>query len=201
MERLRESEPDEPGRAALERALRVLDGVAVARAATPAVPATAPAPGAVEPASTAPQAEPPAGDERTETEGEVVPAEPEPVVAGPRAALDRDLPADVDVDALSRSADEAIDGGDVPVALDRLLDLAAAHRRIGNAEAAIDACYLGLSLDPDSVDLHLALVELYGDRDWGALAGETLDLLERLATLDGDETVAARVAAARTGPG
>ncbi|MCJ7709484.1 MAG: hypothetical protein MUQ32_01510, partial [Chloroflexi bacterium] len=68
-------------------------------------------------------------------------------------------------------------------------------------DAALDACYLALSLDPDDVGLHLALVELYDDRGWGVLAVEKLDLLDRLATLDDDDQAAGRVAAARTARG
>ena len=70
--------------------------------------------------------------------------------------------------------------------LDRLLDLASGYRRDGRADAALDTCYLALSVAPDDVGLHLALVELYDERGWTSLAGEKLDLLDRLAALDGD---------------
>jgi hypothetical protein len=63
----------------------------------------------------------------------------------------------------------------------------------------MDACYVALALDPDSVDLHLALVQLYDDSGWAVLAGEKLDLLERLVTLGEDVDGAVRVAAARIG--
>jgi tetratricopeptide (TPR) repeat protein len=153
VDRLRVSEPDEPARAGLDQALRILD----------------------EPA----------------------------VVPGfrIRGALDRDVPADVDPEALARAADEAVDAGRRSEALERLLDVAAAHRRMGNMDAALDACYLGLSVAPDEIGLHLALVELYGDRGWSELAAGKLDLLERLATLDGGDDALARVAAARSGSG
>ena len=64
-------------------------------------------------------------------------------------------------------------------------------------DAALDTCYLALSLAPDDVGLHLALVELYDERGWQSLAGEKLDLLDRLTGLDADPDRAARVAAAR----
>jgi tetratricopeptide (TPR) repeat protein len=219
IEQLRASEPGEPGRLALEQALRVLDGVALPPLATPA----SARPGAARPGE--PDAGPgqgPAGEEPAEgaagaesvTGAEPTPpgeADAEPAAeaeaaaepAGPviRSALDRDLPADVDVDALTRAAEAAIDRGDLATALGQLLDLAAAHHRRGSAEAAIDACYVGLSLRPDDMDLHLALVELYGDRGWTVLAAEKLDLLQRIATFDEDADATARIAAARSGPG
>ena len=212
IEELRASEPGEPGRLALEQALQVLDGMAMPpRAQARPVPdaGTAPAAGEAGPgqaADTAPGGEALPGEPGAPAADEALPGEPgapaadEAVPAAPaiRAALDRDLPADLDADALARAADAAIDGGDMAAALQHLLDLAAAHRRQGSAEAAIDACYVGLSLRPDDVDLHLALVELYGDRGWTALAAEKLDLLDRIATLDEDADATARVAAART---
>ena len=67
------------------------------------------------------------------------------------------------------------------VGLDQLLDLASAYRRGGHREAALDTCYLALSIAPDDVGLHLALVELYDERGWATLPTEKLDLLDRLA--------------------
>ena len=65
-------------------------------------------------------------------------------------------------------------------------------------DAALDACYRAMFLDPDDVDLHLAIVELYDERGWSTLATEKLDLLDRLADLDEDAAAAGLVAAART---
>ena len=62
-----------------------------------------------------------------------------------------------------------------------------------------DACYRALSVAPDDTGLHLALVELYDERGWAALAAEKLDLVEALADLDGDADAVGRVAAARSG--
>jgi hypothetical protein len=125
-------------------------------------------------------------------------AETPPVpVFGP--VLDRDLPQDLDLATLAQAADAAVERGDRSGALGLLLDLATAHRRAGATAAAIDACYGALSVAPDEVVLHLALVELYADHGWVTLAGEKLGLLERLADLDGDADAAARVAAARSG--
>jgi tetratricopeptide (TPR) repeat protein len=190
--RLRESAPGEPGRVALERALQVLDGPAVAE------------PAVLEPALAEPAAlefvaidEPATASAAVDDAPAPAAAQPEPV----RSALDRDLAPDLDVAALARDADEAIAEGEAAVALGLLLDLAAAHRRDGQIDAALDACYLALSLRPDDVGLHLALVELYDGRGWGALATEKLDLLDRLIALDADVGAANRVAAARAARG
>jgi len=117
-----------------------------------------------------------------------------------RAALDRDLPEDLDVDALTRRWDDAIAGGEGKAALPLLLDLASAHRRDGRIDAALDACYLALSLEPDDIGLHLGLVELYDERGWAVLAAEKLELLDRLVGLD-DGAGADRLAAAREARG
>ena len=216
IERLRATSPGEPGRVALERALRVLDGPTVSETAA----ATA---AAVANAAAAPEA--PVPDEAPAAAAEVEPAvdaaevdaapevseasealeddagEPEAVEPAPiRAALDRDLPDDLDVEALSRRAEDAIAAGAVDDALPMVLDLAAAYRRDGRIDAALDACYLALSLDPDDIALHLGLVELYEERGWTVLATEKLDLLDRLVALD-DGAGADRVAAARAARG
>jgi tetratricopeptide (TPR) repeat protein len=233
IERLRATSPGEPGRMALERALRVLDGpavaettVAVATAAVTAAPANEPdaaedrpvaadapdVPGtgaeaqavpevdqpaddgpdaAVEPDAAEPEAEEPLAAEPLDLE-----VEPEPI----RAALDRDLPDDLDLEALMRGAEQAIAAGAQADALPMLLDLAAAYRRDGRIDAALDACYLALSLDPDDIGLHLGLVELYEQRGWTVLATEKLDLLDRLVALD-DGAGSDRVAAARAARG
>jgi tetratricopeptide (TPR) repeat protein len=180
IEKLRATEPDEPGRAALERALRVLDGVAV----TPAV----------QPGATAPAVASDATPESVAAGAD----EPGPAI---RSVLDRDLPAGLGSDDLARSAEVALGAGDTVTALGRLLDLAAHHRRAGQSEAALDALYEGLTFAHDDVDLHLALVTLYGDRGWTALADEKLSLLGRLAMLEGDEATLARVAAAGSATG
>ena len=226
IERLRATSPGEPGRVALERAVQVLDGPAVTAAASAVAPPvasgavedplvgvdTAPvvdagsaavAVASVEPgadgafdAQAARAAEPDAAEPELVEPGAVEPLEPEPI----RAALDRDLPDDLDVEALMRRAEEAITAGAPAEALPLLLDLAAAYRRDGRIDAALDACYLALSLDPDDIALHLGLVELYEERGWTVLATEKLDLLDRLVALD-DGAGADRVAAARAARG
>jgi Flp pilus assembly protein TadD len=114
-----------------------------------------------------------------------------------RAALDRDLPDGLDPEALAAEAEEALVRDDPGPALAMLLDLAALHVRDGRDDAALDACYLALSVDPDDAGLHLALLELYDRRGWSTLANEKLDLLERLAALDADHDGAVRLAVVR----
>jgi tetratricopeptide (TPR) repeat protein len=216
IERLRASSPGEPGRLAMEKAVRVLDGAAVAEATTKLTPSpvqdapVADAPGDADAAAIAEvagaeraDADAPAiladGDAGTSDAIETVVTDEAQTFAEPvavRAALDRDLPDDLDVAELAARANDAVAAGDASAALPLLLDLAAAHGRDGHIDAALDACYLALSLEPDDIGLHLALVELYDDRGWTVLAAEKLDLLDRLVTLDGGAG-AERVAAAR----
>ena len=128
-----------------------------------------------------------------------VPPGPPPVAPRSRApmVLEREVPADLDFEALARAAEASLGSHDPGRAVTRLLDLAAAYRLAGNREAALDACYRGIAVAPDDLDLHLALVELYIERGWSALAAEKMDLLDRLATLDANEGARERVAEAR----
>src|SRR4051794_9714984 len=162
---LRETGAGEPDRVALEQALLVLESAAVTRAApggassaetggvealppqeaaasaAAAVSADEAASAAADTIVTAERADDGGTDGEPEVEAEAVPA----VV---RAALDRDLPDDLDIEALSREADDGVAARD-PAALGLLLDLAAAHRRDGRFDAALDACYVALWLPPD----------------------------------------------------
>ncbi len=182
IERLQTSEPDEPERLALERALGVLEGLAIA---APTAPVTAPSDGSESALAVI--------DEPSAVDGAGQPGD-EPIS---RPVLERGLPLDADVGELGRLADAALDDGDGVLAVERLLDLAAVNRMAGRMAAAMDACYLALAADPDHVGLHLALVQLYDDSGWSGLAVEKLDLLDRLVALDGDPAVVAQVAAAR----
>ena len=199
IKRLRATEPGEPGRIALERALLVLDGQAVATAGmVDSEPEPEPEPEAAPKPEAAPEPEPepapePEPEPAPEPEPEPEPA-PEPVH---RRALDRDLAPGAQAPTLAVEAEEALDAGIPGPALARLLDLAAAYRRDGLLDAALDACYLALSVEPDDADLHLALVELYDERGWGTLAADKLGLMTELAALDGDAATTARIAAAR----
>lgn len=258
--RLRATEPGEPGRLALERALLVLEGPAVAsppkarpsvsaqsaeRAESTAiaeaagampVPAETDGPaesdggeasavsavvgaGAVEPeaapgepaADLAPapaessglaEPAPETGADAAEVAGpaeapELAEQAPEPASA-PTGTMRRSIPDGVTTAELAARAQAAADAGAAGEAVDALLDLAALHARAWRVDAALDACWAALTFDPDSVELHLAMVELYAGRGLSALAGEKLDLLERIARLDGDELAIARIDSVRT---
>jgi tetratricopeptide (TPR) repeat protein len=182
VERLRATEPPEPGRVSLERAVRVLDG-----------------PAAIGP--TTGDAGVKAGEEPADG---TVPLAPDAEPAGTltvQRVLDRALPPDADAGALARAAEAAMDAGDPHAAVDRLLDLAAARWREDAREAALDACYVGLSIVPDHVALHLALAELYDARGWRTLATDKLALLDRVAALDGHQAARDAVTDARTARG
>jgi hypothetical protein len=189
IQRLRATEPGEPGRVALERALLVLDGLAVSgpeATARPATSRTAASNGGV--ARRTP--------ERHAESATVIEAEDE-TEGGHRRALDRRLPSNVDAVSLSLQAEQAVDAGVPGLAVERLLDLAAAYRDAGHVNGALDACYQALSLDPGAAGLHLALVELYDELGWTSLATTKLDLMVALAGLEGDAVVVERIAAAR----
>ena len=216
--RLRASEPDEPGRLALERALQVLDGLAVPRPkAAPADrvagPISAPESAPVRKSRRAPAAASPTAERKPEgaagaaddveeagpgaAASAAVPeratAQPTPAPV-PAALAAREISAGATAAELATRAEAAADAGVPQPAVDALLDAAALHARDGHVDAALDACYIALSFDPDSVALHLAMAELYIGRGWDALAAEKLGLLERLARLDGDEAALAAVA-------
>jgi tetratricopeptide (TPR) repeat protein len=226
--RLRASEPDEPGRLALERALRVLDGAAVPSAPAvavdmavdappfpeepvlaapdPAPTAPAPAPAGVHPAPAAvdPASAPPAREPIAWPAADRRPDRPPSVSTKPsaqraRGPLDRDLVFGATVADLERHAREAVDAGVPGPALEAYLDLATAYRREGHVDAALDACYAALTFDPDGIPLHLALVELYDAAGWEAAATEKLALVETLARLDDDASTIELVAAVRAG--
>jgi len=216
--KLRASEPDEPGRLALELALQVLDGSAV--------PAPKPDPGE----ASGPAAPAPAGGPATRTTPEppVTPKPPRPAnpveaatasdapAAGqaadsPEPAADAApvlrpfampaaklaIPADATLVAYLARAEAAVEAGVPEPAVEALLDLSALHARDGRIDAALDACYAALTFDPDSVALHLALAQLYAGRGWASLADDKLRLLERLARLDGDRVAIAAIAGVR----
>jgi len=113
---------------------------------------------------------PPAVDERSSVPVEIAP---------PAVETDRGI-------ELTAEAEALVMAGDAPAARTQCLAAAAAHRAAGRADAAIDACYLGLSIAPDDAALHLTLAELYVERGWRGPAAEKLLLLGRLVELDED---------------
>lgn len=108
--------------------------------------------------------------------------EPEPVVE----------PAGLGI-ALGAAAEAALFSGELPAAQAGLLAAARAHRRAGRLVAALDACYLAISVTPADPELHLLLAELYLDRGWRSQAADKLLLVGRLADLDADAAVRERL--------
>jgi tetratricopeptide (TPR) repeat protein len=92
-------------------------------------------------------------------------------------------------DAVERAAA----AGDAEATRAVALAASAGHRAAGSAAAAIDACYIALSVAPADPDLHLALADLYLDRGWRALAVDKLSLLARLADLAADAATRDRI--------
>ena len=106
--------------------------------------------------------------------------EPEPAEPEPPAALPGDGTR------LALEAEEQLARGDRAAARQLWLAAAAAHRFLGEGDAALDACYLALGTAPDDVELHVVLADLYLDRGWRGVAREKLVLLGRIVELDED---------------
>jgi len=202
--RLRAASPgDEAAQRALDQALRLLEPTAVvAEAPAEPVDATAdvaPEPVAVEAFEVGAGAEPEAGP-ASEPEPEAVVAdleaeqesapepEPEPEPA-PEVVAE---PIGLGI-ALGAAAEAALFAGDLTVAHEGLLAAARAHRRAGRLVAAVDACYLAISITPADPDIHLLLAEIYLDLGWRSQAADKLLLLGRLAELDADAEVRERL--------
>jgi tetratricopeptide (TPR) repeat protein len=169
--RLRAESPgDEAAQRALDLALRVLDPAASLHA---------------------PTAESTAGNARSEAPLDVV-AESEQ--APPSQSEPEPVPEPIGLGiALGAAAEAALFAGDLAAAQEGLLAAARAHRRAGRLVAAVDACYLAISITPADPDLHLLLAELYLDRGWRSQAADKLLLLGRLADLDADAAVRERL--------
>jgi tetratricopeptide (TPR) repeat protein len=136
------------------------------------------------PAQPEPEPEPepePMAEPQLEPESEPA-AEPEPIAE----------PVGLGI-ALGAAAEAALFAGDLPAAQEGLLAAARAHRRAGRGVAAVDACYLAISITPADPELHLLLAELYLDRGWRSQAADKLLLLGRLADLDADADVRQRL--------
>ena len=198
--RLRAASPgDEAAQRALDQALRLLEPTAVvAEAPAEPVDATAdvaPEPVAVEAFEVGAGAEPEAGPA----------SEPEPEAAVADLVAEDESPSEPEPEpevvaepiglgiALGAAAEAALFAGDLTVAHEGLLAAARAHRRAGRLVAAVDACYLAISITPADPDIHLLLAEIYLDRGWRSQAADKLLLLGRLADLDADAGVRERL--------
>lgn len=190
--RIGASELDDAARGALEQALRVLETDPHHLPAEPAAAAAAAA-GSLEGAGAAPSSEGARPDQDLDHE----PGLEEAKLGTPAESRPEPEPEE-GVATLSSLADEALAASDPGLAAATLLRLARVHRRAGRLNAALDACYLALSLAPDDPHLHLELVALYDTRGWTAAADEKVALLRRLVELDGDLDAIGRVESAVT---
>jgi tetratricopeptide (TPR) repeat protein len=135
-------------------------------------------------AQTEPEGQPETVTEQ-EPEAELEPEiEPEPEIVAEPVGLGI---------ALGAAAEASLYAGDFVAAREGLLAAARAHRRAGRLVAAVDACYLAISIAPADPDVHLLLVEIYLDRGWRSQAADKLLLLGRLADLDADSAVRERL--------
>jgi tetratricopeptide (TPR) repeat protein len=197
VERDRRPEPEAP---------TATDRLAVATRPTgaDASPSSPAAPPTDEPASeiqATPAPEPPASPE-VPTAPEP-PASPEVDLAAPEppASPEVDLAApeppaspEVDLAAMGVEAERLLDARDAVGARAVLLDLATRYRISGQLDAALDAGFQLLAIDPSDQAVQLELAAIQLDRGWTEIAEEKVRLLGRLAELDGDRAGAAVVA-------
>jgi tetratricopeptide (TPR) repeat protein len=81
-------------------------------------------------------------------------------------------------------AQALLDAGDVPGGRTMLLALATALRRSGRLDAALDACFILMALDPSDTAVQLEVAANQIERGWTTLAADKVRLLHRLAELD-----------------
>lgn len=190
-ERLRAFPLDAAAEAALARAVRVLeDRAGPTVEAAPASEAAPPSPSGERPGpAPTEEATGPVGATVTPPSGEEAgPGEPSPAGRG----APEPLPADEAV-RLALAAEEALEAGDRAAAVDRYLQAAAAHAAAGRLTAALDACARVVAAYPDALEAQEALVHLYLELGWRALAVEKVTLLERLTAFGSDPLLRARV--------
>ena len=188
---VRISEGDRDAEDALARALHILEPSAKSAGGQVAGTKAASAktgPGAAEPPPVAAMdramSEATAGAEITADEG--VPVEP---VADPLAKAE----------ATYQAAVSAVDHEDRPAAIGAFLDAARGYAQTGRSLAALEACEEVLRLDPDEIEAHLLLVEIYRARGWRELALDKVTRLLRIAELSGDESARGRIEVALGG--
>lgn len=195
-ERLRASPPDAAAEAALARAVRVLEergGPALEAPARSRGDGERQGPATAEPglAAVAVPAVAPSSEETRPAEPSLPETGPgEPRLLQPGAPEPK--PAD-EVVRLTLAAEEALEAGDRAAAVDRFLEAAAAHAAAGRLTAALDACARVVAAYPDALEAQEALVHLYLELEWRALAVEKVALLERLSAFGSDPLLRARI--------
>ncbi|MEO8207702.1 MAG: tetratricopeptide repeat protein [Chloroflexota bacterium] len=91
-----------------------------------------------------------------------------------------------------------LEAGDFPAARARFLSLAAAERRSGRLDAALDASLILVAIDPADSKVQLEIAANHMARGWRDLASEKVRLLARLASLEADEAATAAIEAFAT---
>jgi len=124
----------------------------------------------------------------------VVPvATPEPAGAADESRAGAAAMRAADVASLALAAEAALEAGDRTTAVERFLEVAAAHAAAGRPAAALDACARIVGAYPDALEAQEALVHLYLELGWRSLAIEKVTLLERLTAMGSDPLLRARV--------
>ncbi len=112
------------------------------------------------------------------------------LIAAEPAAEDHHL----DAVATLLQAEAQLDANDLGGARTTLLALASHQRAMGRLDAALDACFVLMAIDPNDTELQLEVTANQLARGWSSLASEKVRLLTRLAELDEDEAAAGAVA-------
>jgi tetratricopeptide (TPR) repeat protein len=112
--------------------------------------------------------------------------------AGPEPSV---APPIIDLAARRAEAEEFLDAGDMTGARAVLVGLASGYRAAGLHDAALDAGFQLLTIDPSDSAVQLEFAASQFDRGWGEIAEEKVRLLARLADLDADPAAAAAIAA------
>lgn len=100
----------------------------------------------------------------------------------------------LDAVATLLQAEAQLDANDLGGARTTLLALASHQRAMGRLDAALDACFVLMAIDPNDTELQLEVTANQLARGWSSLASEKVRLLTRLAELDEDEAAAGAVA-------
>ncbi len=120
-----------------------------------------------------------------------LPEDAEPATEGP--------PPPPDPEAAFAAADERAAAGDPRGAAARYVEAAEACLSVGAFRSAVDECLRALAGAPGDTGVHLELARIHVATGHAERAADTLDLLERLLTLDGDTDGLTRIEAFRRG--
>ncbi len=133
---------------------------------------------------------------------ELLPMEGEPLPDAPPGDAEPATeapPARPDPEAAFAAADERAAAGDPRGAAARYVEAAEACLSMGASRSAVDECLRALAGAPGDTGVHLELARIHVATGHAERAADTLDLLERLLTLDGDRDGLARLEAFRRG--